>query len=179
MGKILSGLKKRQRLKNTIIVIVPDHGSSFSLMTDSNNKENEAHIDQHHVPLIIDHPILRTTKHNYRTDFVTSHIDIGPTILNFCSRKTLPKDIQGISLLKNSSLMRGVFYYQDFGIREIFLTDGLNIVGWNEKSDKFNQWSWNKNIVISRTKTLKNDWEYKIMDFIEYQSNLLNSYIDN
>lgn len=79
LGEIMKTLDKHGRLRDTVIVVTGDHGvrtkqeePSFVVgMVDESS---------FHVPLLIYTP--RTLPSEERIPWITSHIDIGPTILN-------------------------------------------------------------------------------------------------
>ena len=78
VGTILDDLKKRDLLKNTIVVVTGDHGQEFN----DNKKNYWGHNGNYsqaqlNVPLIIFNPSKKSAKYNHWT----SHYDIVPTIM--------------------------------------------------------------------------------------------------
>jgi len=79
LGELLKLLQQRQQLENTVIVVTSDHGIRTS--------QEDPHfiggmIDEYsfHVPLLVYAP--RALDHSLTIPWLTSHIDVAPTILD-------------------------------------------------------------------------------------------------
>ncbi len=99
IGKILTGLKEKGLLKNTIVVITGDHGEEF--YENGYLGHTSAFNDyQTRVVFILWHP---EAGHSLREE-LTSHIDLVPTIMRSMGCTNPPEDYsQGISLLEKTS----------------------------------------------------------------------------
>jgi len=107
IGKCYALLARSGIEKNTVFVIVSDHGEAFY-----QHKRNYLHSlflneeNVHTIAMIIN-PVLFPRKAELNT--VTSHIDIGPTILDFTGSGNGELKPEGVSILKNSG-RRAVFF---------------------------------------------------------------------
>jgi arylsulfatase A-like enzyme/Tfp pilus assembly protein PilF len=139
IGKITDLLKTKGVLKNTLVVIVGDHGEAFGEHGEYGHqvfcyKENL------HVPFIIFGPQLPKKKRiSVRVDLM----DVMPTIIDYLdlSIKNVRHDVQGISLMplvhgKNKKM----FSERGFYFESKFASDALKCAetkGWVEKGYKF------------------------------------------
>jgi hypothetical protein len=135
----LAWLEETGRLERTILVVVADHGSYFDLAGDV-GVTLPAGLLEHHVPLLIDHPRLRGGA-GVVLDDVSSHVDLGPTLLAMLSDRAPPADWQGLSLL-DPQPRRLVFFYQDFADGVLAATDGGWVYSWNRASDQLSRDPW-------------------------------------
>ena len=136
----LAWLAETGRLDRTILVVAPDHGGYFGLT--GGKAGDPAGLMAHHVPLLIDHPLLRKQPGGAAIDAATSHVDLAPTLLAMCSRSAPPPDFQGLSLIGPRPARRLVFYYQDFAEGRLSATDGESIVRWERRGDRFTGLRW-------------------------------------
>ena len=102
IGKILNELKNQALDKNTIVILISDHGYNLQEHTQWAKFTNYNTSTQ--VPLIIYNPL---SKVRGSTDALVSLIDLYPTIVDLCDFKEPEKQLDGISLkpiLKNPQL---------------------------------------------------------------------------
>jgi arylsulfatase A-like enzyme len=102
IGKILNELKNQALDKNTIVILISDHGYNLQEHTQWAKFTNYNTSTQ--VPLIIYNPL---SKVRGSTDALVSLIDLYPTIIDLCDLKEPEKQLDGISLkpiLKNPQL---------------------------------------------------------------------------
>jgi arylsulfatase A-like enzyme len=95
IGRVVEGLRRRELLDDTVVVVGADHGEAFSehgvvLHTSVLYEELV------HVPLIIRHP--PAFKSGARSDRVAQNADIMPTLLSL-ARVSAPQSLRGSSLL--------------------------------------------------------------------------------
>jgi membrane-anchored protein YejM (alkaline phosphatase superfamily) len=79
LGEILDLLEKYGQLDKTVIVILGDHGTR-TLREDPSLRRGTIDESSFHVPLFIYAP--RTLAHEERIPWLTSHIDVAPTVLD-------------------------------------------------------------------------------------------------
>jgi len=94
IGKILNELKNQALDKNTIVVLVSDHGYNLQEHTQWAKFTNYNTSTQ--VPLIIYNPL---SKVRGATDALVSLIDLYPTIVDLCDFKEPENQLDGISLM--------------------------------------------------------------------------------
>lgn len=133
LGHLRAKLEKRGRLERTIIVLAPDHGSYFGLADDAADDGSGLRVQ--HVPLVISHPALRATHTPITIDYTTSHVDLGPTLLDLVGAPSLPPDVQGVSWLRETP-SRLVFWAEPTS-ETIGATDGHHVVRWNADENQF------------------------------------------
>lgn len=118
-------LKENNLYKNTDIYIVSDHGEQFR-ERGSLGHGKMLHQEETLIPLIVK---LGTKKGV--VEYVVSHIDIVPTILERAGI-TPPKELQGISLLDKEALSKriGVYseVYRTFNQRAFSVSDGHRLI---------------------------------------------------
>jgi hypothetical protein len=141
IGDHLGWLERTGRLDRTILVVVPDHGIYFDLA--ETGEKDRAALMSVHVPLLIDHPLLRKTG-GVPVDAPTSHVDIAPTLLDMCSGTKAPPDFQGLSLLRAWPSRRLVFYSEDYGDGQVTATDGQALVTWNRRAGAATGFAWDR-----------------------------------
>ncbi len=132
MGEILSLLEKDGQLDNTIIVVFGDHG----LRSISENPDmRRGTIDEtaFHVPLIIHAP--RALDHTEKISWLTSHIDVAPTVLDLLGVKAGRESEQGSPVWNPALAQRTTFFFAKpmFGA-DGFTTDGQFYM-WHYFSD--------------------------------------------
>ena len=99
VGLILDELKRQDRYDDALIVIVSDHGESFTERELWFDHGTSAHEEQLHVPLIIKYP---RNKHAGTIDRrLVSLMDVAPTLVSEASLSPLPA-AQGKSLTDRS-----------------------------------------------------------------------------
>lgn len=82
LEKVLSTLDKNGLWNNTIVVFTSDHGEMGGAQGGQVEKWHNAYRETIHVPCIVSSPLVNPDKHCMRNlDFVSSHIDLAPTLL--------------------------------------------------------------------------------------------------
>lgn len=177
IGRIYAGLEERGMLDKTIVVIVPDHGASFGLGIDPT--DSPVDVASYHVPVLIDHPLLRKDGKGIIYDAVSSHVDIGPTLLAMVSERRLRADAQGRDLTSDFSA-RLVFFYQDFGVSRVFATNGYRIDRLLPDQQIYDHWEWDGALGVKTAESYidRERWEEKVKAFVIYQEQLLEGYVN-
>ena len=98
IGRLLDWLERSGRFKDTMIVVMSDHGESLG-ERDVYRHASQLYNEQTHVPMIIYHPEIAPRR---VSDYVST-IDLGSTILS-ANGVTCPEEYTGVSLLP---LMKG------------------------------------------------------------------------
>jgi hypothetical protein len=109
MAKIVSGLRERHLLENTLIIVTGDHGEGFG-RHDSYLHGLELFEDQIRVPLLISAGNALAKRIDTR---LASHLDIAPTIAGAFGIAA-PDQWEGADLFSNRAPRR-VFFYTAFG----------------------------------------------------------------
>jgi phosphoglycerol transferase MdoB-like AlkP superfamily enzyme len=136
LGEIVALLQKHGQLDNTIIVIVGDHG--LRTITENPNLRRGT-IDEtaFHVPLLIYAP--RALDHTERISWLTSHIDIAPTLLDLLGEKGNRDSEQGSAIWNPGLTDRTTFFFA----KPMFGADGYAEAGqffmWHYFSDSVYQ----------------------------------------
>jgi hypothetical protein len=98
IGRLLDWLERSGRFKDTMIVVMSDHGESLG-ERDVYRHASQLYSEQTHVPVIIYHPEIAPRR---VSDYVST-IDLGSTILS-ANGVACPEEYIGVSLLP---LMKG------------------------------------------------------------------------
>jgi phosphoglycerol transferase MdoB-like AlkP superfamily enzyme len=132
LGELLDLLQKDGQLDNTIIVVFGDHG----LRTRSENPDiRRGTIDEtaFHVPLLIHAP--RALDHSEKISWLTSHIDLVPTLLDLLGAKDARESEQGTAIWNPALADRTTFFFA----KPLFGADGYTTQGqffmWHYFSD--------------------------------------------
>jgi phosphoglycerol transferase MdoB-like AlkP superfamily enzyme len=132
LGEILDLLRKGGQLDNTIVVVLGDHG----LRTLSENPElRRGTIDEtaFHVPLIVHVP--RALDHTENISWLTSHIDLVPTLLDLLGASDGREAEQGSAIWNPALAGRTTFFFA----KPMFGADGYTAQGefymWHYFSD--------------------------------------------
>jgi len=141
IGKLLSALDRLNLTRNTIIVLLGDHGFHLGeqgMWGKATNYENATR-----VPLIINAPGLDKPGH---TTAITELVDLYPTLTSLCGLKT-QKKLAGVSLepvLKNANEEVKPFALSQFIRPYAALSDTskMNIMGYSLRSDKYRFTEW-------------------------------------
>ncbi|MBN1656736.1 MAG: LTA synthase family protein [Deltaproteobacteria bacterium] len=182
LGKLRRRLDQQGLLDRTILVLIPDHGSYFDLV--GQKETDESTVSQYHVPVLIDHPRLRTLDLPITIYRATSHIDIAPTLMDMTTRTSHPYDLQGISLLRIHPGRRLVFFSQDFHDQFVGASDGRKLVLWNRHLDNFSIFEWYAPSLArpwssSSSGSTDKSIFLRIRDFYAYQISYLNRFEDD
>ncbi len=108
IGKLTASLKKAGQLDNTILVITGDHGVRNKVEDPSINLAYSNH-RSYSVPLLIHYPPV--FKQVHEVDWVTSHIDVAPTVLSLMGHDASKYLYQGESVLNESLKERVTFFW--------------------------------------------------------------------
>ena len=107
IGRLLDWLERSGRLKDTMIVVMSDHGESLG-ERDVYRHASQLYNEQTHVPMIIYHPEIAPRR---VSDYVST-IDLGSTILS-ANGIACPMEYTGVSLvplMKGESFRRPAVY---------------------------------------------------------------------
>jgi arylsulfatase A-like enzyme len=94
VGKILNALKEEGLEKNTIVLLVSDHGYNLQEHTQWAKFTNYNTSTQ--VPLILYNPLSKTKG---TTNALTSLVDVYPTLVELCELDAPKKQLDGVSLV--------------------------------------------------------------------------------
>ena len=141
IGKLLNTLDRLNLTRNTIIVLLSDHGFHLGeqgMWGKATNFENATR-----VPLIINAPGLDQPGH---TTAITELVDLYPTLTSLCGLKT-PKKLAGVSLepvLKNANEKVKPFAFSQFIRPYAALSDTskMKVMGYSLRSDKYRFTEW-------------------------------------
>ena len=150
VGKVLELLKKKNKLKNTVVLITGDHGEEFN----ENKKNYWGHGGNYtkyqvQVPLILHFPGMKRKEYNYWTN----HTDVVPTIMKdvFKVKNPFTDYSNGKSLFTNSNrnwiVCGGYFHSAIIQKNKITVTYG----------------SGNYEVQDTKAKVLNEDIDYKVL----------------
>ena len=108
LGELLQMLEQHHQLNKTVIVIVGDHGVRTS---EEDSSFRSGMIDEYsfHVPLFIYCP--RASDHPLRIPWVTSHIDVAPTVLDLLGIEQGRKFEQGAPIWNADIAKRQTYFF--------------------------------------------------------------------
>jgi phosphoglycerol transferase MdoB-like AlkP superfamily enzyme len=134
LGEIVNLLRTENQLQNTIIVIVGDHGPRT---IEENPALRRGTIDEtaFHVPLFIYAP--RALKQTHEISWLTSHIDLAPTILDLLGESRNRSVEQGAPIWDAALQQRTTFFFA----RQMFGADGYF------QNGRFYMWHYFSNTV--------------------------------
>jgi arylsulfatase A-like enzyme len=121
IGRLLTHLRERDVLRNTLVVVTSDHGEEF-LEHGSWEHQKTLYEEVVRVPLVVSGPALKAR----REPQPTSLLDIAPTILEFLG-VPVPPAMAGTSLLRSVTDKREMYGETDHtldGSRLAFLRGG-------------------------------------------------------
>jgi len=95
--KIFKALEARAVLQNTLIVIVGDHSEAFRQHKGNYIHSLHSYEENLAVPALFYYPAAIKPR---RIDFLTSHVDIAPTVLDLLKVRYAAQSFQGVSLLR-------------------------------------------------------------------------------
>lgn len=132
LGEIMEVLQRHHQLENTLIVVVGDHGIRDPI-EDPNLASGVTDDYSFHVPLFIYAP--QALRHMEKIPYVTSHIDIVPSIRSLLGLEQGKNVEQGTPVWDPDLLHRTTFF---FG-HDYLAADGYYSLGkffmWNQMSD--------------------------------------------
>jgi phosphoglycerol transferase MdoB-like AlkP superfamily enzyme len=133
LGEVVNLLRKDGQLDNTVIVVVGDHG--LRAITE-NPDLRRGTIDEtaFHVPLLVYAP--RALDHSERIDWLTSHVDIVPTVLDLLGQQGGRQSEQGAAIWNRTLADRTTYFFA----KPMFGADGYSAGGrqffmWHYFSD--------------------------------------------
>ena len=88
VGRIVTSLRKQDRYRGALIVLLADHGESLTERSLWFDHGFSAHAEQLHVPLIVKLP--GNARAGERTDALVSLADVAPTVLSALGLPPLP-----------------------------------------------------------------------------------------
>ncbi len=97
LQKFFTVLEKKGSLRNTVVVIVGDHSEAFRQHKGNYIHSLHSYEENLAVPALFYYPPAIAPG---RIDIPTSHVDIGPTLLDLLKVEHSPRDFQGTSLLR-------------------------------------------------------------------------------
>jgi phosphoglycerol transferase MdoB-like AlkP superfamily enzyme len=98
LKKFFSALQQRGSLNNTIVVLVGDHSEAFKQHPGNYIHSLHSYEENLAVPAMIWYPAKLKPR---EITFPTSHVDLGPTLLDVLEIGHKPRDFQGVSVLRN------------------------------------------------------------------------------
>jgi len=152
LGELMDLLEKRGQLDKTIIVVLGDHGRR-SLSENPNLRRGTIDETTFHVPLLIYAP--RTLDHTERIPWITSHIDVAPTVLDLLGAKGARDSEQGSAIWNPALVDRTTFFFA----QTMFGADGYVSHG------KFYMWHYYSDSVYANSQAL-----FDIGNFVPPQS---------
>ncbi len=147
LGELMDFLQQRGQLDHTIILVFGDHGRRNS---HENPNIRRGTIDEtsYHVPLLIYAP--RTLDHTERIPWLTSHIDLVPTVLDLLGVKRDQSTEQGAPIWNSALAKRTTFF---FG-QPMFGADGYATDG------KFFMWHYYSDMVYENSRAAFDDTNF-------------------
>lgn len=121
--KIFTALKNRGMLDNTVVVIVGDHSEAFYQHKGNFIHSLFSYEENLAVPALIYYPAGLLPQQVTR---VTTHADLGPTVLDLLKIRHAPGDFQGESLLRHEN-RDYVFAYGNEGTVSVYGKDGIKL----------------------------------------------------
>ncbi len=132
LGELLDLLRKDGQLDNTIIVVLGDHGPR-TLSENPDMRRGTIDETAFHVPMLIYAP--RALDHSEKISWITSHIDLVPTLLDLLGAKEDRESEQGTPVWNPALADRTTFFFA----KPMFGADGYTSHGefymWHYFSD--------------------------------------------
>lgn len=156
LGEIMDVLQKHGQLDNTIIVVVGDHGRRAK-RENPDLQLGTTDGTAFHVPLFIYAP--RALAQPQRIPWVTSHIDIAPTVLDLLGIKDGRDSEQGLPIWQSDLAQRTTFFFA----QPTFGADGY------ETDSRFYMWHYFSDSVYANSQP-----EFGMRNFIPRTAPLAN-----
>lgn len=121
--KFFAALRKRGVLEKTVVVIVGDHGEAFYQHKGNFIHSLFSYEENLAVPALIYYPAGLRPRVVSR---VTTHADLGPTVLDLLKIKHAPAEFQGESLLRNENRDH-VFSYGNEGTVSVYGKNSIKL----------------------------------------------------
>ena len=119
LRRLCDGLAARGRLDRTLLVVVGDHGQAFGEHDGNFGHTFALYEENLRVPLIVRMP--GATDAGITLDAIASHVDLAPTILDFCGLPPCDGH-EGSSLLRVRD--RPALFFADWGASLVGVRDG-------------------------------------------------------
>jgi hypothetical protein len=152
LGELIDLLRKDGQLDNTIIVLLGDHGLR-ALSENPDMRRGTIDETAFHVPLLVYAP--RALDHSEKISWLTSHIDVVPTILDLLGAKDNRESEQGTAIWNPALANRTTFFFA----KPMFGADGFTSQG------QFFMWHY-----FSDTVYKKNSAEFDPSDIVPRRS---------
>ena len=152
LGELIELLRKDGQLDNTIIVLLGDHGLR-ALSENPDMRRGTIDETAFHVPLLVYAP--RALDHSEKISWLTSHIDVVPTILDLLGAKDNRESEQGTAIWNPALANRTTFFFA----KPMFGADGFTSQG------QFFMWHY-----FSDTVYKKNSAEFDPSDIVPRRS---------
>ena len=152
LGELIDLLRKDGQLDNTIIVLLGDHGLR-ALSENPDMRRGTIDETAFHVPLLVYAP--RALDHSEKISWLTSHIDLVPTILDLLGAKDNRESEQGTAIWNPALANRTTFFFA----KPMFGADGFTSQG------QFFMWHY-----FSDTVYKKNSAEFDPSDIVPRRS---------
>ncbi len=144
LGQLMDFLAQRGQLDHTIILVFGDHGRR-NVRENPNLRRGTIDETAFHVPLLIYAP--RTLDHTERIPWVTSHIDLAPTVLDLLGIKRDADTAQGTAIWNSGLVDRTTFFFA----QPVFGADGY------VTHDKFYMWHYYSDMVYGNKEAFFDD----------------------
>ena len=128
LGELLTALENAGELENTIIVVCGDHGPR-SRVEDPEFPGGTLEEESFHVPMLIYAP--HTLDHKFEISWMTSHVDVAPTLLDLLGVETGRESEQGAPLWEPALAQRTTF---------LFAAQMLGVDGYHS-TNKYFMWN--------------------------------------
>jgi len=147
LGQLMDFLAQRGQLDRTIILVFGDHGRRN---TRENPDLRRGTIDEtaFHVPLLVYAP--RTLDHTERIPWITSHIDLAPTVLDLLGIKREEETAQGTAIWNPALADRTTFFFA----QPLFGADGYTTQG------KFFMWHYDSDMIYENKQAFFDDTNF-------------------
>ena len=119
LGDLVRGLQERNRLENTVLAVVGDHGQAFGEHRGNYGHTFFLYEENVRVPLLFVLPGI--LDHEIEIQRVASHVDVAPTLLDLLDLPE-PPAWEGNTLLQPTSRMALMF--TDYSLLHVGLRDG-------------------------------------------------------
>ncbi len=121
LGTLIDGLRTRELLDRTLVVVFSDHGQAFDQHPGNRVHSLYVYDENVRVPLVFRLPRLARPSAGPRVRRIASVIDIGPTILDVAGLP-VQTDIEGRTLLTREERM--ALFFADYDRAWLGLRDG-------------------------------------------------------
>jgi arylsulfatase A-like enzyme len=139
VGELMAELQRDGAAKNTIVVVLGDHGLR-ALTENPNMRRGTIDETAFHVPLIVHAP--QALDHTENISWLTSHVDIVPTLLDLLGVKDGRESEQGTAIWNPALAQRTTFFFA----KPMFGADG-----YTEGGNEFFMWHYFSGTVYEKT----------------------------